>query len=220
MSYQRPVSQFYRVGFGLGISWGTYGVSLEGSLPDPTGAYHVSDERWSQFVWFPFEHGFTGPYSWRTDPVFFWIETIRSFRKNDRKSWFELTAMIAAATPLGVNISLSTYIPDPNGSVVPVYAETELGDKWHCMIGLATERIFQFKNKDRIGFGLDWRMSLAPNYRTQLVLWPLRPDQETVSRNPHFMWLGIRVGYTFTWGDSRKPRWMRLREERGIRNGD
>jgi hypothetical protein len=84
------------------------------------------------------------------------------------------------------------------------------------MIGVSCERVYQFKNKDRMSLGLEWRYSLDSYSFQELVVWPLTSEANAIQREPHFMWLGLRMGYIFTTAPSRYPKWMRLREERGL----
>jgi len=217
ISYQRPIGRKYRLGLGAGMSWGSYGLSLSGQATDSTGTYVVSDQNWTRPVWYPFERGVTGPFAWRTDPFQIWAEVARILGQHDTGPWWEVTALIGAASPIGIYLTQSSEVPqlsETRGS--PAYSATTLGDDWHAMIGLACERVYQFKNANRLSIGLEWRYSLDSYFLNELVAWPFSPEAKQIQREPHFMWLGVRAGYIFTWGGDRKPRWVRLREQRGL----
>ena|GEM_PF-2959180 len=217
LSYQRAITPKVRLGFGAGLSYGAFGVKLKGQYTDSSGSYLVSDERWSRMRWYPFERGFTGPYSWRTDPFHIWIEAIREFSPNERGSKWEASLLLGALSPLGVFYTVSSDVPSPQpGSAEPVFASTTLGDSWHPMAGMALERVFMMRNLDGLSLGLDWRFSLDGYFHHDIGLRTSSGDLEFAIRSSRFMWFGIRAGYCFTWGKGRKPRWMRLREERGL----
>lgn len=217
LSYQLPFSPRYRLGAGAGLSWGTYCVGIKGQVTDSSGTAFVSNTQWSPFVWYPFTRGFVGPNAWSTDPIQLWLEGVRVFRKSEANSWWEITATVGAALPTGIYLSQSTEVQrDPNTWREPAVTFNAWGDSWYAMIGLAAERIFQLKNRDRICVGLDWRYSLQPYFDQELTLHPLTSNAQTVEAHRHFFWLGVRVGYDFAWGFKHKPKWMRLQEERGV----
>lgn len=217
ITYQRPIGPKIRLGLGAGMSWGSYGLSISGQANDSTGSYVVNNQTRSQPVWYPFERGFTGPFAWRTDPFQIWAEIVRILSQHNTGHWWEASALLGAASPLGIYFTQSTDVPrlsETRGS--PAYAATTLGDAWHAMIGVSCERIYQFKSQDRMSFGLEWRYSLDSYFFQELVAWPLTSEMKAIQREPHFMWLGVRMGYIFTTGSARNPKWMRLREERGL----
>lgn len=219
ITYQRPIGPKIRLGLGAGMSWGSYGLSVSGQVADSTGSYVISDQTWSRPVWYPFERGFTGPFAWRTDPFQIWAEVVRILGQHDAGSGWEVSALLGAASPLGIYFTHSTDVPrlsETRGS--PAYAATTLGDAWHAMIGVSCERVYQFKSENRMSFGLEWRYSFNSYSLNELVTWPLSPESTVLQSRPHFMWLGIRAGYAFTWGGEHKPQWMRQRQARGLAN--
>lgn len=217
LSYQRPLGINYRVGLGAGLSWGSYGVAVSGQVGDSTGTYVVSDAGWSRPLWYPFERGLTGPFAFRTDPFQIWIEVVRTIKTGNGRAWWEISAMMGAASPLGVYWSMSSAVPPVSETVgSPVRASTHAGDDWHGVVGVAFERTYRLKGKNRLSLGLEWRCSLDSYSMTELVVWPLTPNAITVQRQPHFMWIGVRAGYCFTWGSTRKPLWMQQMEHRDL----
>lgn len=217
LSYQRPVGINYRVGLGAGLSWGSYGVSVTGQVADSAGTYIVSDAGWSRPLWYPFERGFAGPFAFRTDPFQLWAELVRTINSENERAWWEISALVGAASPLGIYWSMSSSVPPISETVgAPARASTDVGDDWHAMVGVAFDRTYRLKDKNRFSLGMEWRYSLDSYSLTELVVWPLTPDASTVQRRPHFMWIGVRAGYSFTWGNSRKPRWMRQLEQRDL----
>jgi len=217
VAYQRPVSDTYRIGAGAGLSWGTYGVELKGQYSDSTGTYLASDEQWSRMVWYPFERGFTGPRAWRTDPFQLWGEVVRVFHRTGKGSWWELSAVCGAASPLGAVLTISAASPPLQpGDMEPVQAWSTLGDQWHVMLGFGVDRIVRLKNNDRLLLGLDWRSSLGRYFEQGVVVFPMTNSAAYMQRQTSFMWFGIRAGYDFTWGGGRKPGWTREMEDRGL----
>jgi hypothetical protein len=217
VSYQRPIGINYRLGLGAGLSWGSYGVSVTGQVADSTGTFIVSEASWTRPVWYPFTRGFSGPFAYRTDPFQLWAELVRTINSENERAWWEISAMVGAASPIGIYWSMSSSVPPISETVgSPARAATNLGDEWHAMVGLAFDRTYRLKDKNRLSLGMEWRYSLDSYSLTELIVWPLTPNARTIQRRPHFMWIGVRAGYSFTWGSTRKPRWMRQLEQRDL----
>lgn len=198
-TYEHRLDERYRIGAGAGMSWGRYGLRLNGTASDSSGTYLVSNVNWSRPVWYPFG-GFSGLRAWRTDPFQFWMELARSFGKSINPEW-EATLMLGAASPTGIYLTQYSDVPGISRSQgEPAMAVTEWGDAWHAMVGLALDRELPISARNKLTLGVEWRYSLDDYFRHELWSWPSTSYSQGKEQSVHFLWIGVRFGYRFTLG--------------------
>lgn len=95
-TYQRRLHQGLRIGLGAGLSWGSYGLQVSGTVADSSGSYVVGNTVRSTPIWYPFVNGFTGPYTFRTDPFQVWVEVVQPIGRKENVPLWEVGAIVGA----------------------------------------------------------------------------------------------------------------------------
>lgn len=199
LSFRRSISDATSIGAGLGLSWGTYGVSVRGLALDTAGSQLVEDGRWSPFVWYPFSKQGSGK-SWSTDPLTIYALASTRIWRYSPTSVLTCSAMAGAMLPNGIYLSVDTDARlNPPSGAEPFRASTEWGDRWHGLLGCSLEWACGDAQSDKLLIGFHARASFDGYYRQVLALAPFSSPANEVVRNQRLFWLGFKVGYGFCW---------------------
>jgi len=184
------------MGPGLGISWGSYMVALNGTFTTASGPIELAVETWSPIVKFPFVRSVGGQVV-NTDPLQFWWET--RYKWLDGGAWeLELSGLAGVLPPSSWGWSTSAELYPGPGRTRYV-ASTSWSNGWHPLLGLGADLCFKLKNKDRIMVGGEWRGTLTKYYVHRLSSFSFVQQRDSVRQRSALSWLSIRVGYNFQW---------------------
>jgi hypothetical protein len=85
------------------------------------------------------------------------------------------------------------------------------------MFGLRLNASYRLANHDRLMLTLEGRMSATTFWDGGYNMYGMTPQRSEGTFAGNLAYIGFRMGYAFTWGPPRKPKWMRLQE--GMGNG-
>ncbi|MBK9275062.1 MAG: hypothetical protein IPM49_11055 [Flavobacteriales bacterium] len=129
-----------------------------------------------------------------------------------------------AAFELGVNPGVSsstgtsighTALTDTGRIYVFSAALGVRGADWWPMFGLELKSSYRLANHDRLTVALEGRLSGTTYWEGAYSIYAGGPSPSTGTFSGHLAYIGFRMGYAFTWGPPRKPRWMRRQEAAG-----
>jgi hypothetical protein len=126
-----------------------------------------------------------------------------------------------AAAEAGVLPSWSTY----TSTLFGYTASTDTGyvgvfvgalgaglDIWP-MFGLRLNASYRLANHNRLMLALEGRMTATNFWDGGYNMYGVTDQRSEGEFQGHLAYIGFRVGYAFTWGGPRKPRWLRQQEE-------
>lgn len=126
-----------------------------------------------------------------------------------------------AAVEVGVNPSWSTDIstlfaysaPSDTGQVGIFIGALGAGLNIWPMVGLRLNGSYRLGNHDRLMLALEGRMSATNFWEGGYNMYGLTDQRSEGEFSGRLAYIGFRVGYAFTWGGPRKPKWLRQQEE-------
>ena len=198
--YSRSVNVHWSIGVGGGRSWGRYTLDVDGLLTGPSGTSSVSGANSTSPIIDQISGQFD-PRSLKTDPEQFWLQATCTITDRGR-SELDVQALVGGMndSPWGITLGVDLG----SSSTEQVRAETSWGNGWHALYGMCVNYSYRTTDAGRISIGVDWRMS-SQNY-FDLSLATLNANVRTgeQERQARFMWFGVKMGYTFSWGGAIK----------------
>jgi len=126
-----------------------------------------------------------------------------------------------AALEVGLNPSWSTIVytgfgyaaPSDTGDVGVFIGALGGGlDIWP-MFGLRLNGSYRLGNHDRLMLALEGRMTTTNFWEGGYNMYGFTDQRSEGDFQGHLAYIGFRMGYAFTWGGPRKPKWLRQQEE-------
>jgi len=126
-----------------------------------------------------------------------------------------------AAVEAGVNPSWSTDIstlfaysaPSDTGQVGIFIGALGAGLNIWPMLGLRLNGSYRLKSHDCVMLALEARMSATNFWEGGYNMYGFTDQRSEGEFKGHLAYIGFRMGYAFTWGGPRKPKWLRQQEE-------
>jgi hypothetical protein len=81
------------------------------------------------------------------------------------------------------------------------------------MFGLRLNGSYRLVNHDRLSLTLEARMTPSDFWEGGYNMYGMTDQRSEGTFSGKLAYIGFRVGYAFTWGGPRKPRWLRQQEE-------
>jgi len=131
--------------------------------------------------------------------------------------WKLAAFVIAGVIPRWSSLIIYNYRYAPVDPQRPIFQIiTDEGLDIFPIAGFRLQLDLQAKNNNRWSLMLDGRATLANYYEGSYSLYPDTPIEGGGLLRGRLAYLRIGIGYALTWGAPRKPRWMRLQEQRGL----
>jgi len=143
----------------------------------------------------------------------------RCFKEGER---FRLEAGMLAGVVLALSSSwgVSLYTPSSgpfDTTVVRTFhAHSQSGRGAQAIVGSRIHFSWLTRNYHRWGVMLEGRSILEESYRGSFALYPSSTDPGSGKLHGRLAYVGVRIAYGFTWGEPRRPQWVRKLEERGL----
>jgi len=216
MEYSVRSGEFYSISFGVTIFWTALRISGEVAGADSTGTYVAQESTRLPIFWYPFQRIPALGRSLPQDPLQLMVGLSRTVLQKDRHH-LSLGLQVGAMPMANRSTGRGFFVWDPRDPDRAILAAlVRRGGEVYPTLGIQCRMEHIMQNMDKVSISVESRMTLT-NYYTAYVFRPDQPDGPFTERqDARFFWLGLRVGYGFTWGAPRKPRWVRLREERGL----
>lgn len=138
-----------------------------------------------------------------------------------RRRWSVDAGVMAGIIPLWSKwlIRNDGYGVDIDTNYIRVIdAAVEEGVDIHPLIGCRVQLNWQARNYNRWSLMFEGRMTPTNYYDGDYTLYRDNPTQAGGILRGRMGYVGLRVGFGITWGEPRKPRWLRLDEKYGLPN--
>lgn len=125
------------------------------------------------------------------------------------------------AAEVGVNPSWSTIVytafgyaaPSDTGEVGVFIGALGAGYNIWPMLGLRLNGSYRLGSHDRLMLALEARMTASNFWEGGYNMYGMTSARSEGEFSGKLAYIGFRVGYAFTWGPPRKPKWLRRQEE-------
>lgn len=125
--------------------------------------------------------------------------------------WGLELAALAGIMPLS-STTTTYYFTDqisPENTNTLVDASIRYGFQNYLVITGAAQLCYQLPSLDRISLGVQLDRSIGSFYATAVDILPGSHSERSMSRDLPLFRVRASIGYTFTWGEPRVPRWYR-----------
>lgn len=201
---------------GAGFVWSRYEMRANAAISDSLVNRSGASRTTYSFNWFPFPSGGSTRYDRPIDPpICAFRAEYRISQKRANSCWLGLAIGVMPQYTSMITRHVSVYA-STDQTYVLMDAGLGHGGQLNPWAGAQFRVERSLANMNRIQFGIDAIVSILPFYTTQLLMNQRDGTFTIYSHNNRFAWLRLSVGHSFTWGSPRKPRWLRLHEERRV----
>lgn len=216
LTYARRFGPNWQMDIGLTMFWSN--LKIAGSIPSSAGVGQsaITGSINYPYYWFPFQNYSVLDRALQVDPFQIMGGISRTMLRNAKWS-MELGAQVGIM-PMGQGtVGRGLAIEDPidqDQFILDVLVQH--GGEVYPIFGMLCRIERSLPSMDRISLGIEYRRSATPFYSTYAFMPGPMLMGELYTHDVPFSWVGLRMGYAFTWGAPRKPRWIRQQEDRGL----
>lgn len=219
VEYSREINNKWRWGFQGLAMWSRFGSRWKVLVADSMDTREVGDRSWFTYRFYPFQSGSPSHAKYPTDPSVLCFTLARRL-SYVRRSTFDVALSAGVLALWSTDIGYTFVATDPiHPGVDLAFGTVDFGSSIDPLVGIAIAWSRPLRSLDRVSLTFDTRLSVLNYYDYAALFLDHGNVVADVREQSRFMWFTLHAGYQFTWGPPRRPRWLRLREQRGLPAG-